>query len=123
LQEPPGQEGLEDDNLPDIFGSSMGGWSSPTSTVAFAMQETEANRFSEHPLTPSDRVGANGFGVTNIVGMEGWEELTEQKRNGTGKIVRHHHAKKKVHEKSSLHDPHADTSVLVGKSKMEGNLF
>ena len=95
MQEPPGQEGLEDDNLPDIFGSSMGGWSSPTSTVAFAMQETEANRFSKHPLTPSDCVGANGFGVTNIVGMEGWEELTEQKRNGTGKIVRHHHAKKK----------------------------
>ena len=79
LQEPPGQEGLEDDNLPDIFGSSMGGWSSPTSTVAFAMQETEANRFSEHPLTPSDRVGANGFGVSNIVGMEPWEELTEKK--------------------------------------------
>jgi len=79
LQEPPGQEGLEDDNLPDIFGSSMGGWSSPTSTVAFAMQETEANRFSKHPLTPSDRVGANGFGVSNIVGMERWEELTEKK--------------------------------------------
>ena len=58
------------------------------------MQETEANRFSKHPLMPSDRVGTNGFGVSNIVGMEPWEELTE-KRDGTGKIVRHHHAKKR----------------------------
>ena len=79
MQEPPGQEGLEDDNLPDIFGSSMGGWSSPTSTVAFAMQETEANRFSKHPLMPSDCVGTNGFGVSNIVGMGLREELTEKK--------------------------------------------
>ena len=29
---------------------------------------------------------------------------------------------KKVHEKSSLHDRHADTE-MVGKGKMEGNLF
>jgi len=122
LQEPPGQEGLEDDNLPDIFGSSMGGWSSPTSTVAFAMQETEANRFSKHPLTPSDCVGANGFGVSNIVGMERWEELTEKKERNRQNCETSS-CKKKVREKSSLHDPHAETSILVGKSKMEENLF
>ena len=65
------------------------------------MQETEANRFSKHPLMLSDCVGANGFGVSNIVGMEPWEELTE-KRDGIGKIVRHHHAKKRS-AKNLLH--------------------
>ena len=79
LQEPPGQGGLEVDNLPDNFGSSMCSGCSTTSTPAFDMQETDANRFSKHPLMPSDCVGANGFGVSNIVGMEPWEELTEKK--------------------------------------------
>ena len=57
------------------------------------MQETEANRFSKHPLMPSDCVGTNGFGVSNIVEMGLWEELAE-KRNRRSEIVRHHDAKK-----------------------------
>jgi len=43
------------------------------------MQETEANRFSEHPLMPSDCVGTNGFGVSNIVEMGPQEKLAEKK--------------------------------------------
>ena len=42
---------------------------------------------------PSDFVGTNGFGVSNIVGMGPQEELTE-KRDERSKIVRHHDAKK-----------------------------
>ena len=80
LQEPPGQGGLEADNLPDIFGSSMQGGCSATSTAAFAMQETEANRFSKHPLMPSDCVGTNGFGVSNIVERGSREELAVKNR-------------------------------------------
>jgi len=44
------------------------------------MQETEANRFSEHPLLPSDCVGRNGFGVSNIVERGPQKELAVKKR-------------------------------------------
>ena len=69
----------------------------------------------------SDCVGTNGFGVSNIVGMGPWEELTE-KRDGIGKIVRHHDAKKRS-VGNLLYMTGMRMQKWWEKVKMEGHLF